>query len=566
MPPGRPELATGNPNIASDAVTIRWSKPQQDGGAIVHGYIVEHRRIGAQQWIRAVNMLIPTNELTINGLEAGWRYQFRVIAQNAAGVSIPSESSEALSVMRQRSTACAPVFHTELPQMVATTLDGGGVVEMHVNFSGEPPPEIIWYKDGYELLHDGRHVRIDTDFSTSTLSLAGITPLDEGEIKCTATNRAGHAHTKTMLSIQNPPNILLPKNYEDGLIVEADETLRLKVQIEGRPTPTIQWTHNGQLIQNGGRFEIFNTDKSSSLKIENTQRSDRGEYHINALNSIGECSKNFLVTVTSRPSPPGKVIITKAMGNQVTVSFAEPSDDGGCKIGNYIIEYNRVGWDVWLKATTTRKLQATLTDLITGSEYKFRAKAENPYGMSEPGDESYLLFIPDVARGITKPSRGKSYLEVPSPTTPRRTMPEIVIKKADKVDSETSTRPDSRPGSRQNSRPSSPSAEKVKHTIKIQLPNESYTQSPSKATLSNTSLLNTSTSLDDEEVKITDLTEMPRNEKISALHNSSEFMLVIYPEKEKVKSENRKFFYELFKSFHYSYFCKKLKLNLFQIY
>lgn len=483
----------------------------------MHGYIVEHRRIGAQQWIRAVNMLIPTNELTINGLEPGWKYQFRVIAQNSAGVSEPSESSEALSVLRQRSTACAPTFSTELPEMVATV--EGGAAQMQVAFSGEPVPEIVWYKDGFEMLHDGRHVQIDVDHFTSTLRMRGITPLDEGEIKCTATNRAGHAHTQTLLTIENAPVVTLPKNYEEGLIVEADETLRLKVTIEGRPTPNVQWTHNGQIIQNGGRFEIFSTDKTSSLKIENIQRIDRGEYHVQALNKIGESSASFLVTVTSKPASPGKVMISKAFGNQVMVSFSEPPDDGGCKIGNYIIEYNRVGWDVWLKAATTRTLSATLTDLITGSEYKFRAKAENPYGISEPGDESYLLFIPDIARGITQPVRGKSFLEVPSPTSPRRT-PEIVIRKADKVDSETSTRPESRP----NSRPSSPRFEKVKSTIKIQLPTEAYTESPSKATQSNTSL--------ESPTKLAAKSEI--------LHNSSEFMLVLYPDKDKVKSDNRK--------------------------
>lgn len=109
------------------------------------------------------------------------------------------------------------------------------------------------------------------------------------------------------------------------------------------------------------------------------------------------------IKVTARPSPPQNVRITMTLGQSVTLAWNEPEDDGGCKIGNYIVEYYRVGWDVWLKASSTRQLTATLSDLIEGSEYKFRVKAESPYGLSEPSIESKTLFIPDPKRGITKP-------------------------------------------------------------------------------------------------------------------------------------------------------------------
>lgn len=97
----------------------------------------------------------------------------------------------------------------------------------------------------------------------------------------------------------------------------------------------------------------------------------------------------------------------------VTLAWNEPEDDGGCKIGNYVVEYYRLGWDVWLRASSTRQLTATLSDLIEGSEYKFRVKAESPYGLSEPSIESRILFIPDPKRGIIKP------------TSERHTLPRI---------------------------------------------------------------------------------------------------------------------------------------------
>lgn len=48
---------------------------------------------------------------------------------------------------------------------------------------------------------------------------------------------------------------------------------------------------------------------------------------------------------------------------------------------------------------TCRQLQVILDDLIEGSQYKFRVKAENPYGISDPSSETESIFIPDPKRG-----------------------------------------------------------------------------------------------------------------------------------------------------------------------
>lgn len=117
------------------------------------------------------------------------------------------------------------------------------------------------------------------------------------------------------------------------------------------------------------------------------------------------------------------------LGRSVTLSWTSPQDDGGCKIGNYIVEYYRLGWNVWLKAATSRQLTTRLGDLIEGSEYKFRIKAESPYGVSDPSEESEVVFIPDPRRGLTQPPpRGHNhphdfFEELTSPTTKRRNKP-----------------------------------------------------------------------------------------------------------------------------------------------
>ncbi|XP_076374334.1 uncharacterized protein LOC143258755 [Megalopta genalis] len=401
-PPGKPILIPGADESQPEVVAIRWERSPSNGGSAIVGYLVEHRRLGSQHWVRSAPGLCTFPELTLSGLEPGWRYQFRIRAQNAVGLSRPSEISDPLTVTLQRSAASPPGFDLELKD---TTVLENDQAEFVVRYTGSPLPKISWFKDGFEIF-SSRRTRIITDSGRSVLLIHQTALNDEGEIKCTATNRAGHTSTKARLMLEAPPKIRLPRQYEDGLLFEQDETIRLKVTMAGRPPPSVMWYHDGELISDDSRHVFETMDIEAILKIPDAKRIDRGEYTVKAINKLGEDISSFLVTVTDRPAAPGKAMVTMTLGRSVTLSWQEPEDDGGCKIGTYIVEYYRIGWDVWLKATTSRQTKATLSELIEGSEYKFRVKAENPYGMSEPSEESDVIFIPDLKRGIVTPSMG----------------------------------------------------------------------------------------------------------------------------------------------------------------
>lgn len=394
-----------NEDATPDVVTLKWERPRTDGGSPLYGYLVEHRRTGSPQWVRSAPTLILYPEVALSGLEPGWRYQFRVSAENAVGMSECSELSDPLTVTLQRNAVAPPRFVTDLQDSVAIENEK---IEFTVSIAGTPPPQINWFKDGFEVF-SSRRTKIVNENNTSMLIIHQTALTDEGEIKCTATNRAGHVATKGLLKIEAPPKIRLPRQYEDGLLIEADEVIRLKVGLAGRPSPIVVWCHNGEVIKDGGRYELATNDRNSTLKINNSIRSDRGEYNLRAINKLGDDNVSFLVTVTDRPSMPGKVMMTMSIGKSATLSWTAPEDDGGCKIGNYVVEYFRIGWNVWLKAVTTRQLTATLNDLIEGSEYKFRVKAESPYGMSDPSEESEVLFVPDPKRGLNHASRSAEF-------------------------------------------------------------------------------------------------------------------------------------------------------------
>lgn len=73
--------------------------------------------------------------------------------------------------------------------------------EFVVRFTGSPLPKIAWFKDGFEIF-SSRRTRIITESGKSVLLIHQTALNDEGEIKCTATNRAGHASTKARLILE----------------------------------------------------------------------------------------------------------------------------------------------------------------------------------------------------------------------------------------------------------------------------------------------------------------------------------------------------------------------------
>ena len=92
--------------------------------------------------------------------------------------------------------------------------------------------------------------------------------------------------------------------------------------------------------------------------------------------------------ISAPPSPPGRPVVIDISETKCTLRWEPSEDDGGADVKHYIVEYFRDVWEVWLKAKTTKDTMVTIDDLIPGSRYKFRIKAENSYGISEPGDES----------------------------------------------------------------------------------------------------------------------------------------------------------------------------------
>jgi hypothetical protein len=73
--------------------------------------------------------------------------------------------------------------------------------EFSVHFHGIPTPKVVWYKDSFEIFST-RRMRVIVENDASSLVIHQTAFTDEGEYKCTATNRAGHIITKAKLRLE----------------------------------------------------------------------------------------------------------------------------------------------------------------------------------------------------------------------------------------------------------------------------------------------------------------------------------------------------------------------------
>ena len=84
---GAPQ-APSNLDVAKqteNSVTLQWKQPKNDGGSKITAYQVEVRKPDSDIWEIANDFPVKGNEYTVDNLQPGKPYQFRVKAKNAGG-------------------------------------------------------------------------------------------------------------------------------------------------------------------------------------------------------------------------------------------------------------------------------------------------------------------------------------------------------------------------------------------------------------------------------------------------------------------------------------------------
>ena len=89
--PGKPKAS----DIGATEMTVCWAVPESDGGAPIKGYILERKEVTSTRWVRVNKELHDSTILKVTDLREKFEYhQFRVMAENKAGVGLASDPSD----------------------------------------------------------------------------------------------------------------------------------------------------------------------------------------------------------------------------------------------------------------------------------------------------------------------------------------------------------------------------------------------------------------------------------------------------------------------------------------
>jgi titin len=94
--PGAPDAPKVS-EIFRDSCLVTWSLPNFDGGAKITGYHLERRLTSATRWSKVNKELIKDLFYKVTDLKHESEYEFRVSAENKAGVGSPSPPSRTIA-------------------------------------------------------------------------------------------------------------------------------------------------------------------------------------------------------------------------------------------------------------------------------------------------------------------------------------------------------------------------------------------------------------------------------------------------------------------------------------
>ncbi|XP_040159959.1 twitchin isoform X7 [Anopheles arabiensis] len=402
--PGPPEGPLTASDITKETCKLKWKRPKDDGGCDIEYYQIERFDDDVKAWVPHARS-VETNA-DINGLQDGKKYKFRVSAINAEGESKPLE-------MAGDFIAKNPFDEPSAPRDCKATDWGTDFVKLAwqppVSDGGSPiTGYVVEVKDKYGEWE--RKMTAPADATAAT-----VPDLLEGqkyEFRVRAVNDAGPSDP----SNATPPIVCKPRNQppkidRTNLVevrIKAGNNVVFDVKVSGEPVPTTRWSISKREVKPTDRYKLQNYDYSTKLTIRSATREESGTYQLDAENENGKDTATVQVTVLDVPSPPGGPLkVVEITANTAVLEWRPPSDDGGLPIDNYIIEKLDEVKGTWVYAgdSGSARCRAEVDGLIEGHTYKFRVRAANKMGKSEPLSMANSVLAKNPYRAPDRPEQ-----------------------------------------------------------------------------------------------------------------------------------------------------------------
>ncbi|XP_047224371.1 receptor-type tyrosine-protein phosphatase F isoform X13 [Girardinichthys multiradiatus] len=244
--------------------------------------------------------------------------------------------------------------------------------------SGNPDPEISWYKDMLPVDINSSNGRIK-QLRSGALQIENSEEPDQGKYECVAMNSAGtrySAPANLYVRVRRvPPRFSIPPTNQE---VMPSGSVNLTCVAVGSPMPYVKWTM--------GLVELTKEEEMplgrNVLEVTNIRES--ANYTCVAISSLGMIEATAQVTVKALPKPPTSLTVTETTATSVTLTW----DSGNPEpISYYMIQYRAKSLDNGFQevegVATTRY---SIGGLSPYSEYEFRVMAVNNIGRGPPSD------------------------------------------------------------------------------------------------------------------------------------------------------------------------------------
>ncbi|XP_054066243.1 myosin light chain kinase, smooth muscle isoform X4 [Rissa tridactyla] len=332
------------------------------------------------------------------------------------------------------SKGTAPSFTEKLQD--AQVVDGEKLV-LQCRISSDPPAAVTWTLDS-KTIKSSKSIVISQEGTLCSLTIEKAMPEDGGEYKCIAENAAGKAECACKVLVEDassaktskptekktkkpkttlppvlpteseatvkkkpapktPPKAAAPPQitqFPEDRKVRAGESVELFAKVVGTAPITCTWMKFRKQIEENEYIKIENAENSSKLTISSTKQEHCGCYTLVVENKLGSRQAQVNLTVVDKPDPPaGTPCASDIRSSSLTLSWYGSSYDGGSAVQSYTVEiWNSVD-NKWTDLTTCRSTSFNVQDLQADREYKFRVRAANVYGISEPSQESELVKV-----------------------------------------------------------------------------------------------------------------------------------------------------------------------------